>query len=126
MIIVDTHCHAGNNWFEPVELLLFQMSRNEVDKGVLIQHRGTHDAGYLLECARRFPGRFSVVVIVDGHSRSICCVRVCTRRDPIPIRLLLLLLWLLLLLLSTSATDTVDGYSRSICCVRVCIRPPYL
>lgn len=68
MIIVDTHCHASNNWFEPVELLLFQMSRNDVDKGVLIQHRGTHDAGYLLECARRFPGRFSVVVIVDTGS----------------------------------------------------------
>ena len=39
MTIVDTHCHAGVNWFEPVELLLAQMNANGVDKGALIQHR---------------------------------------------------------------------------------------
>ena len=65
MTIVDTHCHAGRNWFEPVELLLHQMNANGVDKAVLIQHRGTFDNAYLFECARRFPGRFAVVVIVD-------------------------------------------------------------
>ena len=65
MIIVDSHCHSGLNWFEPIELLLFQMDANEVDKGVLIQHRGTYDNTYLLECATRYPGRFSVVAIVD-------------------------------------------------------------
>ena len=65
MIQVDTHCHAGLNWFEPVELLLQQMNANSVDKAVLIQHRGTFDNTYLFECAERFPGRFAVVVIVD-------------------------------------------------------------
>ena len=65
MMIVDSHCHAGLNWFEPVELLVHQMDANGVDKGVLIQHRGNYDATYLFECARRFPGRFAVVVIVD-------------------------------------------------------------
>ena len=65
MIVVDTHCHAGVNWFDPVELLLYQMSLNGVDRAVLIQHAGTFDNGYLLECASRFPGRFAVVVIVD-------------------------------------------------------------
>ena len=65
MRIVDTHCHAGRNWFEPVELLLYQMNANEVEKGVLIQHRGTYDNTYLFECARRYPGRFAVVAIVD-------------------------------------------------------------
>ncbi len=68
MVIVDTHCHAGRNWFEPVELLLHQMNLNGVDKAVLIQHRGTYDNTYLFECARRFPGRFAVVVIVDTSS----------------------------------------------------------
>jgi L-fuconolactonase len=68
MIIVDTHCHAGNNWFEPVELLLFQMNRNDVDKAVLIQHGGTFDANYLFECENRFPGKFKTVVIVDTKS----------------------------------------------------------
>jgi L-fuconolactonase len=65
MKIVDTHCHAGRNWFEPIELLLHQMNANDVDRAVLIQHRGTYDNGYLLECARRFPGRFAVVAMVD-------------------------------------------------------------
>ena len=65
MTVVDTHCHAGLNWFEPVETLLHQMDANAVDKAVLIQHMGNYDNTYLLECARRFPGRFAVVVLVD-------------------------------------------------------------
>ena len=40
MLTIDTHCHASPTWFEPVELLLFQMDRNDVDKAVFIQHRG--------------------------------------------------------------------------------------
>ena len=68
MIIVDTHCHAGRNWFEPIELLLYQMDANGVDKAVLIQHRGTFDNGYLLDCARGLPGRLSVVAMVDHES----------------------------------------------------------
>ena len=65
MIIVDTHAHAGINWYEPVELLLYQMTVNGVEKAVLIQHAGAYDNSYLFECASRFPGRFSVVVLVD-------------------------------------------------------------
>lgn len=65
MLIVDTHCHGGNNWFEPIELLLHQMNTNDVEKAALIQHGGTYDNSYLFECAQRFPGRFVVVVIVD-------------------------------------------------------------
>jgi L-fuconolactonase len=66
MTIVDTHCHAGRSWFEPIEMLLNQMNANGVDKAVLIQHGGTYDNSYLFECARRFEGRFAVVVIVDS------------------------------------------------------------
>ena len=65
MMIVDSHCHAGTSWFEPIELLVSQMDSNDVDRGVLIQHRGMYDNDYLLESAERFPGRFSVVAIVD-------------------------------------------------------------
>ena len=65
MTIVDSHCHAGTSWFEPIELLVYQMDANGVDRGVLIQHRGMYDNDYLLESARRCPGRFSVVAIVD-------------------------------------------------------------
>ena len=65
MLTVGTHYHASPSWFEPLELLLFQMDRNAVDKAVLIQHRGQYDNRYLLECARRFPGRFAIVGMVD-------------------------------------------------------------
>lgn len=68
MIIVDTHCHAGRSWFEPIELLLYQMEANNVDKAVLIQHRGAYDNSYLLDCAGRFPGRLAVVAMVDTES----------------------------------------------------------
>ena len=66
MIIVDTHCHAGRNWFEPIELLTIQMDSNGVDRAALIQHRGNFDATYLMDCARAAPERFAVVVLVDA------------------------------------------------------------
>ena len=66
MTIVDTHCHAGESWFEPVEMLVHQMDSNGVDKAVLVQHRGSFDNSYLLECASRYPGRFAVAALVDS------------------------------------------------------------
>ena len=65
MLIVDSHCHAGETWYEPVEVLLDQMGTNGVGKAVLVQHGGAYDNSYLLECASRFPGRFAVVALVD-------------------------------------------------------------
>ena len=70
MVIVDTHCHASPYWFEPIEILLDEMTRNHVDKAVLIQARGFFDNSYLIECKRRFPGRFAVVVIVDTDAQD--------------------------------------------------------
>ena len=68
MLIIDTHTHAGNNWFEPIEVLEFQMDRNGVDRAVLIQHGGTFDNGYLFEEAGKRGDRFKVVVLVDPGS----------------------------------------------------------
>lgn len=65
MQIIDTHCHAGRNWFEPVETLIYQMNINNVDHAVLIQHGGTYDNRYLFECGERFPGRFKIVAMLD-------------------------------------------------------------
>ena len=70
MLIVDSHCHAAQSWFEPIEVLLYQMDANGVDKAVLVQHRGAYDNSYLLECARRLPGRFAVVALVDMSERD--------------------------------------------------------
>ncbi|MFC1941074.1 amidohydrolase family protein [Chloroflexota bacterium] len=65
MVIVDTHVHASPYWFEPVEVILFRMDSNRVDKATLVQYWGQTDNQYIIECTRRFPGRFSPVVIVD-------------------------------------------------------------
>jgi L-fuconolactonase len=63
---VDTHCHVGLDWFEPVEVLLFQMERNGVDRAVLIQTNKEYDNSYILQCADTYPGRFAAVGAVDG------------------------------------------------------------
>lgn len=68
MPVVDTHCHAGRNWFEPIETLEFQMNRCGVDAAVLIQHGGTYDNNYLFAEAARRSGRFKVVVLIDPAS----------------------------------------------------------
>lgn len=70
MRTIDTHCHAGLNWFEPVETLLFEMNSNGVSEAVLIQHGGTYDNDYLFECGETYPGRFKVVVLVDPEDRD--------------------------------------------------------
>src|SRR5262245_13101591 len=68
MPIVDTHCHVSQVYYEPVEVLLFQMDRAGVDHAVLIQMREEYDNEYQFECVRRYPGRFASVVLVD-HGR---------------------------------------------------------
>ena len=65
MFIIDTHCHAGINWFEPIELLEFQMERNGVDAAVLIQHKGNYDNRYLLQQLSPLSDRFRVVVSIN-------------------------------------------------------------
>jgi L-fuconolactonase len=66
VIVVDSHCHALPHWFEPVELLLYQMDFNSVEKATLVQVGGQFDNRYIIECVRRFPARFCAVVIVDA------------------------------------------------------------
>jgi L-fuconolactonase len=64
-VVVDTHCHASLDWYEPVETLLYEMDRNGVDQAVLIQIMGQFDNEYQFECVQRYPGRFANVVLVD-------------------------------------------------------------
>ncbi len=65
-MIIDTHCHAGINWFEPVENLIFQMDNNYIDKAVLIQHKGSNNH-YLYECLNRFSNKFSIVPALEWY-----------------------------------------------------------
>ncbi|MDP7161804.1 MAG: amidohydrolase family protein [Dehalococcoidia bacterium] len=64
-MIIDTHCHAGQNWFLPIESLEFEMNQVGVDAAVLIQHGGTYNNDYLFEEAAKRGDRFKVVVMVD-------------------------------------------------------------
>ncbi|MCY4623698.1 MAG: amidohydrolase family protein [Chloroflexi bacterium] len=68
MDVVDTHCHAGTSWFEPIETLLACMDNYDVRLALLTQHRGMFDNSYLFECIDRFPGRFSAIAGVDAAS----------------------------------------------------------
>jgi len=45
MVVVDTHCHASLDWYEPIETLLYEMDRNGVDRAVLVQINGQFDNG---------------------------------------------------------------------------------
>ena len=63
--IIDTHCHVGANWFEPVETLLFLMRAHGVAQALLVQHGGVFDHSYLFDCARIHAGRFRVVAQLD-------------------------------------------------------------
>src|SRR5579859_1824117 len=66
MLIVDSHCHVSDCWYEPVESLLFQMDRNGVEKAILIQMNGQANNAYQAACVRKYPGRFASVVVVDA------------------------------------------------------------
>ena len=59
MVVVDMHCHAGQSWFEPVEVLLSHMDRSGVAHAVLHQFIGMYFNDYILDCARRHPDRLS-------------------------------------------------------------------
>ena len=68
MTYIDAHCHVSPIWYEPVELLLAQMERNEVAGAALIQMQGQFDNSYQFDCVRRFPGRFAPVVALDADA----------------------------------------------------------
>jgi L-fuconolactonase len=67
-LIIDSHCHAGLDWFEPIEALLFQMDRHGVAASVLIQHTRGYDNSYLAECRQRFPDRIAFIGNVDPEA----------------------------------------------------------
>ena len=47
--IIDSHVHAANNWYEPVETLLYHLDANGVDKAILVQQQGQFDNSYILD-----------------------------------------------------------------------------
>jgi L-fuconolactonase len=64
-MIFDSHCHASPQWFEPVELLLFQMDRHRVERAALVQLLGQYDNAYQNACVAQHADRLVSVVAVD-------------------------------------------------------------
>ena len=65
-IAIDSHCHAGESWYEPIEALCFHLDQNRITKAVLIGHMGAYENNdYLLECKNNFPDRFAIVGVFD-------------------------------------------------------------
>ncbi len=87
-MIIDAHCHASPQWFEPVEPLVAQMDLNGVAKGVLTQVLGQFDNAYQEECLARFPGRFaSVGAVFAGAEDAADKVRYWAARGMVGLRL---------------------------------------
>jgi len=71
-MIVDSHCHVSPGWYEPVESLVYQMTRYGVQHAVLVQMQGQADNEYQFEVVRRFPGQFASVVWLDTSRPGAC------------------------------------------------------
>ena len=69
-MIIDTHCHAGKNWFEPIDMIIAQMKLNNVQKAVLIQHYGSGN-NYLFDCLKNYPDKFSIVPIIEWDADKL-------------------------------------------------------
>jgi len=65
-VLIDAHCHASPQWFEPVGPLLYQMDANGVDKAVLTQVLGQFDNSYQQQCVADHGGRLASVGAVDA------------------------------------------------------------
>ena len=45
-----------------METILHQMNLNGVEKTVLIQHGGNYHNDFIMDCVKRYPGRFGAVI----------------------------------------------------------------
>lgn len=70
-MIIDSHAHVSNRWYEPIESLLAQMEHTGVNSAVLVQLLGHYDNQYLIDCARRYPGQFASVALVDCRADGV-------------------------------------------------------
>ena len=66
MIIVDTHCHAGLNKYEPRRNPALPHGAIGVDRAVLIQHQGTTNNSYHVECLQAHPDQLTSAMIVEN------------------------------------------------------------
>ena len=69
-MIIDAHCHTSKIWYEPVEVLLYQMDSNEIDVAILIQIASETDNSYQTSCVNQYPDRLISVVAVDNKNSN--------------------------------------------------------
>lgn len=94
MRIIDTQCHTGDVWEEPIEVLSQQMEANAVRNAVIVQYNGQYDNTYLLDCVQRFGDRYKAVVLLDPQdcARAKALERL-HRQGAAGVRLILKLDW---------------------------------
>ena len=71
-MVIDSHCHTGDRWYEPVDTLLHHMDRHGVARAMLIQMLGQFDNAYQHDSVQRHPDRFVSVVGVDVSRADAC------------------------------------------------------
>jgi L-fuconolactonase len=88
MTVTDAHCHVSRFWREPVESLIFQMGRAQVDRAVLICAVYSHEWDYVRECSRQHPEMFSFVAAVHPDEADPDeCVRAAVRDGAVGVRM---------------------------------------
>ncbi|MCC6455792.1 MAG: amidohydrolase [Caldilineaceae bacterium] len=86
--LVDSHVHVANNWYEPVDTLLYHLDANGVDQAVLVQQGGQFNNDYILECARSYSDRLYAVVLVDAsHPQAVAQLKALAEQGAHGIRL---------------------------------------
>jgi L-fuconolactonase len=64
-LVIDSHAHIAERWFEPLAVLEFQMQRIGAAGAVLVQMGGELDNDYQQRCAASSAARYVSVVSVD-------------------------------------------------------------
>ena len=66
--VVDSHCHCGDVFYEPIDVLLYHMDSVGVAKAVLVQYFGQYDNAYQTAAQKRYPDRLASLVLVNTDS----------------------------------------------------------
>jgi L-fuconolactonase len=67
-VLVDSHAHVAEHWYEPAESLLAVMARCGIDRSVLVQSVLDPSPDYVLAAAQKYPDSFVAVTRVDPAS----------------------------------------------------------
>lgn len=68
-LLLDCYCHCGRSKYQPWEVVRAAHEKEGILGGVLVQHLGEQDNGYLIRSAKRAPN-YRAVIMVDTEVRG--------------------------------------------------------